>query len=49
VQTHDFRLIFKPTKARYIKVVGKNKAICPDWHKGAGNKCWVFADEVVIR
>ncbi len=49
VQTHDFRLIFKPVKTRYIKVLGKNKALCPPWHKGAGNPCWIFADEVVIE
>lgn len=48
-QTHDFRMIFKPTQARYIKVIGKNKSICPPWHIGAGSECWIFSDEVVIR
>jgi hypothetical protein len=48
-QSHDFRLLFSPLNARYIKVLGKSKGMCPDWHKGAGNPCWIFADEVVIK
>ncbi|NQV38065.1 MAG: family 20 glycosylhydrolase [Candidatus Marinimicrobia bacterium] len=35
--------------ARYIKVIGENIEKCPDWHKGSGNKAWVFADEIVIE
>ena len=35
--------------SRYVKVVAKNLGICPDHHKGAGYKCWVFADEIVIK
>ncbi|MFP4472085.1 MAG: GH92 family glycosyl hydrolase [Bacteroidales bacterium] len=49
VQTRDFRLILQKTPARYIRVLAKNKSVCPDWHKGAGNPCWIFADEVVVR
>lgn len=37
------------TKARYIKVIAKNKGTCPDWHWGAGQKAWIFADEIVIE
>ena len=33
---------------RYIKVVGKNMGLCPEDHKGAGGKAWVFADEIII-
>ena len=47
-QTNDFKLIIKPIKMRYIKIIAKNKSFCPAWHKGAGNPCWIFADEVVI-
>jgi len=36
-------------KARYVKVVAKNRGVCPTFHKGAGGKCWVFVDEVVVR
>jgi predicted alpha-1,2-mannosidase len=34
--------------ARYIKVIAKNRGICPPWHKGAGGSAWIFADEIVI-
>ena len=37
------------SKTRYIKVIAKNIAICPDWHKGAGNKAWIFVDEMIIE
>jgi len=36
-------------KARYIKVVANNLGVCPDYHKGAGGKCWIFADEIMIK
>jgi hypothetical protein len=36
-------------KARYVKVVAKNIGRCPEWHKGAGGKAWLFADEILIR
>ncbi len=36
-------------KVRYIKIKVVNIGICPEWHKGAGGKAWVFLDEVIIR
>ena len=47
--THDFSMSTAGAKVRYIKVLGKNPAICPDWHPGAGNPCWLFIDEIVIE
>jgi predicted alpha-1,2-mannosidase len=38
-----------PVKARYIKIHAKNRGLCPPWHKGAGEKAWVFADEIIIK
>jgi predicted alpha-1,2-mannosidase len=38
----------KNVKARYVKVVAKNRGICPDWHPGKGNPAWIFADELTI-
>ena len=35
-------------KARYVRVIGKNRGTCPDWHPGAGHKAWLFADEIGI-
>ncbi|MEA3286175.1 MAG: glycoside hydrolase family 20 protein [Candidatus Marinimicrobia bacterium] len=39
-----------PTQAtRYIKVLAKNREICPEWHAGAGGQAWIFCDEVIVR
>ena len=37
------------TWARFIKITASNIGVCPPWHKGAGNKAWIFADEIVIN
>jgi hexosaminidase len=39
---------FPMTKARYIKVRAINPGVCPPWHEGAGEPCWLFADEIVV-
>ena len=39
---------FKPKSARYVRILAKNLGKCPDWHKGAGGKAWLFADEISI-
>jgi hypothetical protein len=48
VNIQNFTLNFS-TKARYVKVVAKNRGTCPDWHVGAGRKAWIFADEIYIE
>jgi predicted alpha-1,2-mannosidase len=35
-------------KARYIKVIAKPLNPIPAWHKGAGGKGWIFADEIFV-
>ena len=37
------------TKARYLRVTGKNIGTCPLWHAGAGGKSWLFVDEVTVE
>ncbi len=37
------------TNARYVKMAAKTLGTCPDWHVGAGQKCWIFCDELVIE
>ncbi|GAB4293501.1 MAG: hypothetical protein Kow0098_14420 [Ignavibacteriaceae bacterium] len=44
----DYSLNTDNIEARYIKVYAKNIGVCPDWHKGAGGKAWIFADEISI-
>jgi len=45
----DYEIKFNSKKARYVKVIAKNRGVCPDDHKGAGGKCWIFADEIFIE
>ena len=37
------------TNARYVKMVAKTIGICPEGHVGAGQKAWIFCDELVIE
>ena len=37
------------TEARYVKMVAKSIGVCPEWHVGAGQKAWIFCDELVIE
>lgn len=49
VLQQDFSLALKGKKARYVRVVGISLGQCPDWHKGKGYPCWVFADEIWVE
>ncbi len=44
---HTFDLNGK--QARYVKVIAKNIGVCPEWHKGAGEDCWIFVDEIIVE
>jgi len=35
--------------ARYLKVKVKNTGRCPAWHPAAGQKAWLFIDEITVR
>ena len=39
----------EPIAARYLRVVAKPLAEIPSWHRAAGAKPWIFADEVFVR
>jgi hypothetical protein len=45
----DFELDTKRKSARFIKVMAKNRAVCPPGHSGAGEPAWIFVDEIVIN
>ncbi len=45
----EYTVGFAKQAVRYVRVVAKNKGICPDWHMGSGGKAWIFADEVTVR
>lgn len=46
IQELDVR---KKLSARYVRMVATSPGLCPDWHVGAGEKSWLFCDEVVIE
>ncbi|MBO3699919.1 sulfatase [Roseivirga sp. E12] len=35
--------------SRFIKVLVKNTGKCPTWHMGAGQKAWLFVDEITVQ
>lgn len=34
---------------RFIRVKANNIGVCPQWHKGAGDKAWLFVDEIEVN
>lgn len=46
--THDFSAVAARQSVQYIKVFARNRAVCPDWHPGAGNPAWLFIDEILV-
>ena len=42
----DFEIRNINKTIRFLKVDAKSLGMCPDWHKGAGNPCWIFVDEI---
>ena len=45
----NFASSFTNTSARYLKVVAVSQGDLPKWHHAAGNKSFIFADEIVIE
>ncbi len=45
----EFLHNFSDESFRYLRLYAKNIGVCPDWHPNAGEKCWVFADEIILR
>lgn len=45
----DFKALPGHIKARYVKVIATNIKICPSWHTGAGQKAWMFCDEIMVQ
>ena len=44
-----FSIDIPTTTYRFVKVETDALRTCPDWHIGAGEKSWIFTDEIVIR
>lgn len=35
--------------ARYIRVKAESLKVNPEWHRGVGQPCWIFCDEVLVQ
>ncbi len=44
----QFSQTFPDTPARFVRVRAKNTGVCPPWHEGKGEPCWLFADEIAV-
>jgi hexosaminidase len=44
----QFSQTFPSTPARYVRLRAKNTGVCPPWHEGKGQPCWLFADEIAV-
>lgn len=49
ILTKDFTAYFNKEKARYIRVFAENIKQCPEWHPAAGDKTWLFIDEIIVE
>ena len=36
-------------KGRYVRVVAESLLTNPEWHRGVGQPCWIFCDEVIVK
>lgn len=45
--TRDFALDVV-SRARYIRLHVERYGKLPEWHPGAGNEAWFFADEIIV-
>jgi predicted alpha-1,2-mannosidase len=45
----DFFIESIKGKGRYVKIRAVNRGVCPEWHVGAGEKAWIFVDEITIE
>ncbi len=43
------RAAVKGKDVKFIKIQAESPGILPDWHDYAGEKCWLFIDEVMLK
>ncbi len=46
---HEFAVDLDGFAARFVRIHGVTRGVCPDWHPGRGKPCWLFLDEFVCR
>lgn len=45
----DYNVVQINSMAKYIKVIAKNIGVCPEGHWAAGEKAWLFLDEIMVN
>ena len=40
---------FDAVNAKYIKILIPNYGVIPEGKQGAGNKAWIFIDEIIVE
>lgn len=45
----DYNVTQINSMARYIKVIARNFGVCPPGHWAAGEKAWLFLDEIMVN
>ena len=45
----EFSASFDGISAHYVSILAKGIKTIPEWHEGAGNKGWIFTDEIVVE
>ena len=36
-------------RVRYVRVVAEPRPEIPAWHRAAGEKLWIFTDEIIVK
>jgi hypothetical protein len=44
----DFAVELRAARARFVRVQIRSFLECPPWHKGAGRKAHIVADEITV-
>lgn len=47
--TMAYRQEFENTEIQHLKIKVINTGVCPEGHPGAGEKAWLFIDEIIIE
>ena len=46
---NELKIDLKDVTARYLTIIIDNQGKCPKGHPGAGEKAWLFVDEIIIK
>lgn len=44
-----FKFPVSEQNVRYVRLKAESLRVNPEWHRGVGQPCWIFCDEVVVR